>query len=75
MIRSIKMVTLLQTLIAAEQGSFHKAGTLLGIPASTVSLVVTNKGASVDLDLGATDGNAGRFAVEDFRGQRDRNIY
>ncbi len=37
MIRSIEMVTLLQTLIAAEQGSFHKAGMLLGIPASTVS--------------------------------------
>lgn len=37
MIRQVELNVLIQTLIAAEQGSFHKAGTLLGIPASTVS--------------------------------------
>ena len=37
MIRDIELVTLLQTLIAAGQGSFHKAGTSIGVPASTVS--------------------------------------
>ncbi|WP_213737820.1 LysR family transcriptional regulator [Bradyrhizobium sp. dw_411] len=37
MIRHVELHVLIQTLIAAEQGSFHKAGTLLGIPASTVS--------------------------------------
>lgn len=37
MIRHVELNVLIQTLIAAEQGSFHKAGLLLGIPASTVS--------------------------------------
>ncbi len=37
MIRNTELVILIQTLAAAEQGSFHKAGELLGIPASTVS--------------------------------------
>lgn len=37
MIRNTELVILIQTLVAAEQGSFHKAGVLLGIPASTVS--------------------------------------
>src|SRR5258708_19836343 len=42
MIRNIELVTLIQTLVAAGQGSFHKAGALLGIPASTVSGRVRN---------------------------------
>ncbi len=42
MIRNIELVTLIQTLVAAGQGSFHKAGALLGIPASTVSRRVRN---------------------------------
>lgn len=37
MIRHVELNVLIQTLIAAEQDSFHKAGQLLGIPASTVS--------------------------------------
>ncbi len=37
MIRSIELVTLTQTLVAAGQGSFHKAGELLRVPASTIS--------------------------------------
>ncbi len=37
MIRNIELHVLIQTLIAAEQGSFHKAGLLLGVPASTIS--------------------------------------
>jgi DNA-binding transcriptional LysR family regulator len=37
MIRNIELVTLLQTVVAAGQGSFHKAGTLVGVPASTIS--------------------------------------
>jgi len=37
MIRNIELVTLIQTLVAAGQGSFHKAGELLRVPASTVS--------------------------------------
>jgi hypothetical protein len=36
-IRDTELVILSQTLVAAEQGSFHKAGTLLHVPASTVS--------------------------------------
>lgn len=37
MIKNTELVTLIQTLAAAEQGSFHKAGLLLGVPASTIS--------------------------------------
>jgi DNA-binding transcriptional LysR family regulator len=37
MIGNIELVTLIQTLVAAGQGSFHKAGELLGVPASTIS--------------------------------------
>jgi DNA-binding transcriptional LysR family regulator len=37
MIRNIELVTLLQTLVAAGQGSFHKAGTVVGVPPSTIS--------------------------------------
>jgi DNA-binding transcriptional LysR family regulator len=37
MIRNIELVTLTQTLLAAGQGSFHKAGELLRVPASTIS--------------------------------------
>jgi DNA-binding transcriptional LysR family regulator len=37
MIRKIELVTLLQVLATAEQGSFHKAGLLFGVPASTIS--------------------------------------
>ncbi len=37
MIRNTELVTLIHALVAAEQGSFHKAGELLGLPASTVS--------------------------------------
>lgn len=37
MIRKIELVTLIQTLAAARQGSFHKAGEFLHLPASTVS--------------------------------------
>jgi DNA-binding transcriptional LysR family regulator len=35
--KKIELVVLIQTLVAAEQGSFQKAGDLLGVPASTVS--------------------------------------
>src|SRR5258708_3671839 len=42
MIRNMELVTLIQTLIAAGQGSFHKAGALLGVPASTISRRVRN---------------------------------
>lgn len=37
MIRNTELVTLIQTLVAAEQGSFHKAGLQFGVPASTIS--------------------------------------
>lgn len=37
MIRNIELDALVQTLIAAEQGSFHKAGVLLGVRTSTIS--------------------------------------
>ena len=35
--RSGELVTLIQTLVAAGQGSFHKAGEHLRVPASTMS--------------------------------------
>jgi DNA-binding transcriptional LysR family regulator len=37
MIRNIELDALVQTLITAEQGSFHKAGLLLGVRPSTIS--------------------------------------
>lgn len=37
MIKNVEMVTLLHTLVAAEQGSFNRAGELLRVPASTIS--------------------------------------
>lgn len=37
MLNNIEMITLMQTLVAAQQGSFQKAGLLLSVPASTVS--------------------------------------
>ncbi len=37
MIRRTELVILIQTLVAAGQGSFHKAGEFLNVPASTVS--------------------------------------
>jgi DNA-binding transcriptional LysR family regulator len=37
MIGNIELVTLIQTLDAAGQGSFHKTGELFGVPASTIS--------------------------------------
>lgn len=40
MTRHVELNVLIHTLIAAEQGSFHRAGQLLGIPASTVSRCV-----------------------------------
>jgi hypothetical protein len=49
-IRDIGLVILVQTLVAAEQGSFHKAGMLLHVPASTVSRRV--KGLFVIVLLG-----------------------
>lgn len=37
MIKNTQLVTLIQTLAVAEQGSFHKAGLQFGVPASTIS--------------------------------------
>jgi DNA-binding transcriptional LysR family regulator len=37
MIRNIELDALVQILIAAEQGSFHRAGSLLGVRTSTIS--------------------------------------
>lgn len=51
MIRDIELVTLLQTLIAAGQGSFHKAGTSIGVPASTVSRRVKSLGTLIGIKL------------------------
>jgi DNA-binding transcriptional LysR family regulator len=51
MIRDIELVTLLQTLVAAGQGSFHKAGTLVGVPASTVSRRVRSLEALIGIKL------------------------
>ena len=51
MIRKTELVILIQTLVAAEQGSFHKAGALLGIPASTVSRRVRALEAQIGVKL------------------------
>jgi DNA-binding transcriptional LysR family regulator len=51
MIRNTELVILIQTLVAAEQGSFHKAGALLGIPASTVSRRVRALEAQIGVKL------------------------
>lgn len=51
MIRKVELVTLIQTLLAAEQGSFHKAGLLLNVPASTISRRVRTLEAQIGVKL------------------------
>ena len=51
MIRKIELVTLIQALVAAEQGSFHKAGLLLNVPASTVSRRVRTLETQIGINL------------------------
>jgi DNA-binding transcriptional LysR family regulator len=51
MIRNIELNALIQTLIAAEQRSFHKAGASLGVPASTISRRVRNLETYVGVKL------------------------
>ncbi|MES2659602.1 MAG: filamentous hemagglutinin family protein [Verrucomicrobiota bacterium] len=50
--------------LSISSGIYDSTG--IGIPASTVSLTVTNSGTAVDNALGATPGNAGLFAVDTF---------
>lgn len=51
MIKNTELVALIQTLAAAEQGSFHKAGLLFGIPASTISRRVRTLEAKMGVKL------------------------
>lgn len=51
MIRNTELVTLIQTLAAAEQGSFHKAGLQFGVPASTISRRVRSLEAQIGVRL------------------------
>src|SRR5262249_35605071 len=51
MIRHIDLHALVQTLIAAEQGSFHKAGLRLGVQPSTISRGVRKLERRVGLAL------------------------
>jgi DNA-binding transcriptional LysR family regulator len=51
MIRNTELVTLIQTLAAAERGSFHKAGLQLGVPASTISRRVRTLEAQIGVKL------------------------
>ncbi len=51
MIRNTELVILIQTLAAAEQGSFHKAGLLLGVPASTISRRVRTLESQIGVKL------------------------
>lgn len=59
MIRNTELVTLIQTLAAAEQGSFHKAGLQFGIPASTISRRVR----TLEAQMGVTLFNRHRHGV------------
>lgn len=51
MIKNTDLVTLIQTLAAADQGSFHKAGLALGVPASTISRRVRTLETQIGIKL------------------------
>src|SRR5690242_1616480 len=51
MIRNIELDALLQSLIAAEQGSFHRAGSLLGVQTSTISRRIRQLEARIGVSL------------------------
>jgi DNA-binding transcriptional LysR family regulator len=51
MIENVELVTLIQTLVAAREGSFHKAGELLGVPASTISRRVRSLETHIGIKL------------------------
>jgi DNA-binding transcriptional LysR family regulator len=51
MIRNTELVILIQTLAAAEHGSFYKAGQQFGIPASTISRRVRSLEAQMGVTL------------------------
>ena len=51
MLRQVELNVLVQTLAAAEQGSFHKAGLLLGVPASTISRHVSTLEKQIGVKL------------------------
>src|ERR1700751_739308 len=51
MIRNIELETLFQILIVAEQGSFHKAASLLGVKTSTLSRRIQELEARIGVSL------------------------
>jgi len=73
MIRNIELDALLQILIAAEQGSFHKAGSLLGVQTSTISRRVRQLEARIGVSLferhrhGIRPTDAGKAFLENTR--------
>ena len=73
MIRHIELDALVQTLMAAEQGSFHKAGSLLGVRPSTISRRVRQLESRIGVSLferhrhGIRPTDAGKLFLESTR--------
>jgi DNA-binding transcriptional LysR family regulator len=73
MIRNSKLDTLFQTLIVAEQGSFHKAASLLGVKTSTLSRRIHELEARIGVSLfqrhrhGVRATDAGRIFLENMQ--------
>src|SRR5579871_2353115 len=71
MIKNIELDALFQTLLVAEQGSFHKAASLLGVKTSTLSRRVHELEARIGVSLfqrhrhGVRPTDAGRIFFED----------
>ena len=69
-IRNIELDTIFQSLIAAEQGSFHKAASLLGVKTSTLSRRIHELEARIGVSLfqrhrhGVRPTNAGKIFLE-----------
>jgi DNA-binding transcriptional LysR family regulator len=73
MIRNIELDTLFQILVVAEQGSFHKAASLLGVKTSTLSRRIQELEARIGVSLfqrhrhGVRPTDAGRIFFENMQ--------
>ncbi|HZR73474.1 LysR family transcriptional regulator [Bradyrhizobium sp.] len=73
MIKNIELDTLFQTLVLAEQGSFHKAASLLGVKTSTLSRRIHELEARLGVSLfqrhrhGVRPTNAGKVFLENLQ--------
>ena len=73
MIRNIELDALFQTLIVAEQGSFHKAASVLGVKTSTLSRRIHELEARIGVSLfqrhrhGVRQTDAGKIFIENIQ--------